>query len=88
MQERFSFEQFTNLMKQSPAKAFAYRDRMKTGEVVAEEVVSPVAEVLETKEITIDRAGMKELLINASIEFKGNASNATLLELIKVNGLI
>lgn len=87
MKTAFSFEQFTNLMQQSPAKAFAYRDRMKKAKKEVVEV-SPVAEVMETKEITIDRDQMKEILTNAEIEFKGNASNATLLELIKTNWLI
>lgn len=87
MQERFSFEQFTNLMKQSPEKAFAYRDRMrKNKEEVVE--VSPTSPTLQTTEITIDREEMKRILNEASVEFKGNASNNSLLELIKTNGLI
>ena len=50
--------------------------------------ISPVVEVKKTEEITIDREQMKELLTNAEVEFKGNASNVTLLELIKENWLI
>lgn len=87
MTDKFSFEQFTNLMRQSPVKAFAYRDRMKSTEEKVVEV-SAVSEIMETKEITIERDEMKAILKNAEISFKENTRNPTLLNLIKENGLI
>jgi hypothetical protein len=87
---KFSFETFTNLVKtKGVARAEEYRDEcngIKKEEAKVE--VSPVAEVLQTQEIEISRDGMKELLDNADIKYKGNISNAKMLELIKENGLI
>jgi len=87
---KFSFETFTNLVKtKGVERANQYREECSgRKQEEAKKVVSPVAEVLETQEIEISRDNMKAVLTNASIEFKGNASNASLLELIKVNGLI
>lgn len=85
---KFSFETFTNLVKtKGVERANKYREECGGKKAEIKEV-SPVAEVLDTQEITIDRDNMKELLNNAEIEFKGNASNVTLLELIKTNWLI
>ena len=69
---KFSFQTFTNLVKtKGVERANQYRDECsgkKKEEAKIE--VSPVAEVLETKEIEISREEMKELLNNASVEFK------------------
>lgn len=84
---KFNFETFTNLIKtKGVERAEQYRDECSNQEVKKE--VSPTADVLETQEIEISRDQMKEILNNASVEFKGNTSNIKLLELIKENWLI
>ena len=88
MKTAFNFEQFNNLMRQSPSKAFAYRDAFSLKKKETPKPVDPVAEKLETTEIEVSRKDMIAILTEAKVDFKKNASNITLLELIKTNGLI
>jgi len=85
----FNFETFTNLMKQSPKKAFAYRDK-NTKIVWKKEIIekSFKSEDFKTELDNITRQELKDLVKDAWIDFYANIKTEKLKEIVLDNNLL
>ena len=94
---KFSYETFQNLFRNSPEKAFAYRDGLKTQETATtikettkEDTIQAevVENTSEAEQVSFTRADLEQKLKDAGIKFSHLSKDETLLQKCIENNLI